>query len=119
MGTVPIESGFTMTVNCPATSVSLGHSYEFEVLDCGEEIGDERKRCEIVSGAAVCRHPGGPAAMQAGYRDDSRYYLDVGKEHAADAHSRRHKMPHRVYDQAVGDVGLLHAEGQGAHGFGV
>ena len=107
MGTVPIESGFTMTVNCPATSVSLGHSYEFEVLDCGEEIGDERKRCEIVSGAAVCRHPGGPAAMQAGYRDDSRYYLDVGKEHAADAHSRRHKMPHRVYDQAVGDVGLL------------
>ena len=33
-GTVPIESGFTMTVNCPATSVSLGHSYEFEVLDC-------------------------------------------------------------------------------------
>ena len=60
-----------------------------------------------MSGAAVCRHPGGPAAMQAGYRDDSRYYLDVGKEHAADAHSRRHKMPHRVYDQAVGDVGLL------------
>ena len=36
LGMVPVESGFGMPVNCPASPFSLGHTYEFEIYDCGE-----------------------------------------------------------------------------------
>ena len=53
MGTVRIRGGFALLMEMPATACTLACTVVVHVYDCGEVIGDETQRCEIVSGAAV------------------------------------------------------------------
>jgi hypothetical protein len=118
MGAVRVRQAgsFELMMESPSTAFSTSVTVVLEVYDCGEIIGDESQRCEIVSGAAVHgRRASQPeqytaAVMLEDYRKDSATYLDAQQAGLLNGPERRHKVKTSVYNSTLAHMGTLQAD---------
>ena len=116
MGAVRIRGGFELRMDSPASSMALASTVIMHVYDCGEVIGDETQRCEIVSGAAVHGRAASvpkdytPQVMLDGYKANSALYMEAEVMGAQSSATSRHKMPTSVYSSTLAHLGTLQAD---------
>ena len=118
MGAVRVRQAgsFELMMESPSTAFSTSVTVVLEVYDCGEIVGDESQRCEIVSGAAVHgRRASQPeqytaAVMLEDYRKDSATYLDAQQAGLLNGPERRHKVKTSVYNSTLAHMGTLQAD---------